>query len=321
MKIVSKFSKSLIISLFVIGISIFTISSCDNISNTGTPDNTEIPGNENDNSRYGTPCDKVLGNGNFVIHNFVGEKAGSLSNLSMAEDVNYYLGKGETYVKGLIDDFSESIQNNPTAQNYFASFVSQQKNNKFKKLDTKNSFNAYGIDETIDGIAEPCFPIFEDFLLNIDNNRDRAIFIRCLQAYFNEEYFFGLGSYRGKETPLDEKYQKIRAEISRAWSGKTINKPFDIDQDIDQNNCLQITQELTRNIKNIAPKMGIKENHINQIINIAGVTYSLQAMDDRAAKDISHKTCNANMTIISRMRTLNEELYQAEQAQTTERTY
>ena len=311
MKIVSKFSKSLIISLFVIGISIFTISSCDNSTNSG---------NEIDTSRYGAPCDKVLGNGNFVIHNFVGEKAGSLSNLSMAEDVNYYLGKGETYVKGLIDDFSESTQNDPTAQNYFASFISQQKNNQFKKL-YENTRNPYGIDETINGIAEPCFPIFEDFLLNIDNNRDRAIFIHSLQAFFNEEYFFGLGSYRGKETPLDEKYQKVRTEISRAWSGKTINKPFDIDQDIDQNNCLQITQELTRNIKNIAPKMGIKENHIYQIINIAGVTYSLQAMDDRAAKDISHKTCNANMTIISRMRTLNEELYQAEQSQTAERTY
>lgn len=324
MKIVSKFSKSLIISLFVIGISIFTISSCDNISNTGTPDNKENPGNENDNSRYGTPCDKVLGNGNFVIHNFVGEKAGSLSNLSMAEDVNYYLGKGETYVKGLIDDFSESLQDNHTAQNYFASFVSQQKNNKFEKLDTKNSFNAYGIDETINGIAEPCFPIFEDFLLNIDNNRDRAIFIHSLQAFFNEEYFFGLGSYRGSETPLDEKYQKIRAEISRAWSGKTINKPFDIDQDIDQNNCLQITQELTRIIKNIAPKMGIKENHINQIINIAGVTYSLQAMDDRAAKDISHKTCNAKTNLEDYMWKKADEIFQNQQyqqAQTAERTY
>ena len=311
MKIVSKFSKSLIISLFVIGISIFTISSCDNSTNSG---------NEIDTSRYGAPCDKTLGNGNFVIHNFVGEKAGNMQHATMAEDVNYYLGKGETYVKGLVNRFSESIQNNPTAQNYFASFVNQQKNNQFKKLH-EDSINAYGIDKTINGIAEPCFPIFEDFLRNIDNNRDRAIFIRCLQAYFNEEYFFGLGSYRGSETPLDEKYQKVRAEISRAWRGKTINKPFDIDQDIDQNNCLQITQELTRIIKNIAPKMGIKENHINQIINIAGVTYSLQAMDDRAAKDISHKTCNANMTIISRMRTLNEELYQAEQTQTAERTY
>lgn len=302
-------------AVLVTNIILFT--GCPNPNGPDDPyKETPVP----DNGKYGAPCDKVLGNGNFVIHNFVGEKAGSLSNLSMAEDVNYYLGKGETYVKGLIDDFSESIQNDPTAQNYFASFVSQQKNNQFKKLH-EDSINAYGIDKTINGIAEPCFPIFEDFLRNIDNNRDRAIFIRCLQAYFNEEYFFGLGSYRGKETPLDEKYQKVRAEISRAWSGKTINKPFDIDQDIDQNNCIQITQELTRNIKNIAPKMGIKENHINQIINIAGVTYSLQAMDDRAAKDLGHKTCNANMTIISRMRTLNEELYQAEQAQTADRAY
>ena len=324
MKIVSKFGKSLIISLFVIGISIFTISSCDNISNTGTPDNKENPGNENNDSRYGAPCDKVLGNGNFIIHNFVGEKAGSLSNLSMAEDVNYYLGKGETYVKGLIDDFSESIQNNPTAQNYFASFVSQQKNNKFKKLDTKNSFNAYGIDETIDGIAEPCFPIFEDFLLNIDNNRDLCIFINSCETIFAASYNYGLGSYRGKETPLDEKYEKKREDIRTTWNSPTVKGNFDIDQDIDKNNCLQITQELTRIIKNIAPKMGIKENHINQIINIAGVTYSLQAMDDRAAKDISHKTCNAKTNLEDYMWKKADEIFQNQQyqqAQTAERTY
>ena len=323
MKILSKFSKSLIISLFVIGISIFTISSCDNISNTGTPDNKENPGNENNDSRYGTPCDKALGNGNFVIHNFVGEKAGSLSNLSMAEDVNYYLGKGETYVKGLIDDFSESIQNNPTAQNNFASFVSQQKNNQFKNL-YENTRNQYGIDETIDGIAEPCFPIFEDFLLNIDNNRDLCIFINGCETIFAESYNYGLGSYRGSETPLDEKYEKRREDIRTTWNSPTVKGNFDIDQDIDQNNCLQTTQELTRIIKNIAPKMGIKENHINQIINIAGVTYSLQAMDDRAAKDISHKTCNAKTNLEDYMWKKADEIFQNQQyqqSQTAERTY
>lgn len=276
-----------------------------------------------DNGKYGAPCDKVLGNGNFVIHNFVGEKAGSLSNLSMAEDVNYYLGKGETYVKGLIDDFSESIQNDPTAQNYFASFVSQQKNNQFKKLH-EDSINAYGIDKTINGIAEPCFPIFEDFLRNIDNNRDLCIFINSCETIFAESYNYGLGSYRGKETPLDEKYEKKREDIRTTWNSPTVKGSFDIDQDIDQNNCLQVTQELTRIIKNIAPKMEIKENHINQIINIAGVTYSLQAMDDRAAKDISHETCNAKTNLEDYMWEKADEIFQNQQyqqAQTVERTY
>ena len=73
MKIVSKFSKSLIISLFVIGISIFTISSCTNSSDTNDYDDKE-----NDTSRYGIPCDKTLGNGNYVLHNFVGEETGVL---------------------------------------------------------------------------------------------------------------------------------------------------------------------------------------------------------------------------------------------------
>ena len=106
MKIVLKFSKSLIISLFVIGISIFTISSCDNISNTGTPDNKENPGNENDN--YCQPYDVTLGNGNYFVHCFEGEGTSATYN-TMAKDMNYYLGKGETYVMGLVDNFSESL--------------------------------------------------------------------------------------------------------------------------------------------------------------------------------------------------------------------
>ena len=235
MKIVSKFSKSLIICLFVIGISIFTISSCTNSSYTGASGN-----NENDNSRYGAPCDKTLGNGNFVIHNFVGEKAGNMQHHTMAEDVNYYLGKGETYVKGLVNRFSESIQNDPTAQNYFASFVNQQKNNQFKKL-YENTRNPYGIDETINGIAEPCFPIFEDFLLNIDNNRDLCIFINGCETIFAISYNYGLGSYRGSETPLDEKYEKKREDIRTTWNSPTVKGNFDIDQDIDQNNCIRTT--------------------------------------------------------------------------------
>jgi hypothetical protein len=40
-----------------------------------------------------------LGNGEFVIHNFVGEKkSGNMQYATMAEDVNYYLGKVETYM-------------------------------------------------------------------------------------------------------------------------------------------------------------------------------------------------------------------------------
>ena len=158
MKIVSKFSKSLIISLFVIGISIFTISSCDNTSYT------DASGNNEDDS-YCQPYDVTLGNGNYFAHCFEGDGT-STKHDTVAKDMNYYLGKGETYVMGLVDNFSESLQDRPTAQAYFNSFISAQKSNKFQRLN-ENGINPYGFDKTINGIGVPCESIFENIIRNI----------------------------------------------------------------------------------------------------------------------------------------------------------
>ncbi len=306
----NNFKKGLLIATATLGLGTSTalFTGCPNPNVPGDPGKENpAPGDE----KYGTPCDKVLGNGNFVIHNFIGEDD-YLKPATIAEDVNYYLGKGETYVKGLIDRFSESMQNDPTAQNYFSEFISQQKNNKFERLD-EGVINAYGIDKTINKISEPCFPIFEDYICNIDNNRDRCIFITGCKTIFAEGYNYGLGAYRNKETPLDEKYNATRQEIRKSWNGKTINQPFDIDQDIDQDNCMRITQELSRIASDIAPKMGIKANHIYQTITIAGVTYSLQAMDDRAADDLGHNVCNSKTLIIDKMSNIADRMFEQEQ--------
>lgn len=265
--------------------------------------------------KYGTPCDKVLGNGEFVIHNFVGEKSGNMQHATMAEDVNYYLGKAETYMQDKIDDFEKSLKGDAYTQNYFNDFIAAQRSNEFERLtSSQNNFNPYGIDETINDIAKPCFPIFEDFIRNIDNNRDRAIFIYACQAIFNESYKYGLGAYRDKETPLDEKYDATRQTIRRAWKGTAINAPYDIDIDIDEKNCQQTTQELSRIASAIAAKKGIKKESILLMVNLAATTYSLEAMDDRAAGDLKHNTCNsAARLIIDKMYSVANELYKAEQ--------
>lgn len=262
--------------------------------------------------KYGTPCDKVLGNGEFVIHNFIGEDD-YLKPATIAEDVNYYLGKAETYMQGKIDDFEKSLKGDAYTQNYFNDFIAAQRSNNFDRLGIDTS-KASGIDETINGIAKPCFPIFEEFIRNIDNNRDRAIFIYACQAIFNESYKYGLGAYRDKETPLDEKYDATRQTIRRAWKGTAINAPYDIDIDIDEKNCQQTTQELSRIASAIAAKKGIKKESILLMVNLAATTYSLEAMDNRAAGDLKHNTCNsAARLIIDKMYSVANELYKSEQ--------
>lgn len=314
MKIVSKFSKSLIICLFVIGISIFTISSCDNISNTGTPDNKENPDNENDNIRYGTPCDKTLGNGNYILHNFIGEESNVVRANQIAKDMNYYLGKGETYVMDLVDKFSESLQDRPTAQAYFQEFINAQKANEFQTLRETMS-NPYGFDRTGNGISNASEPVFENIIRNIDNNHDRVMFYTCYQALSNEAYKYGLGAGRNGSSKQMDYYNDVRDTTAYYWSSPVLSEPFDIDHDIDNQNCQQITNEMDNILTHTANNIGndVTANDLRQVINIANTAYSLTAMEKRAASALEHTGCAINLEIVSAMRKVSNEMYKAEQ--------
>lgn len=314
MKIVSKFSKSLIISLFVIGISIFTISSCDNISNTGTPDNKENPGNEIDN--YCQPYDVILGNGNYFVHCFEGDGTSTKYD-TVAKDMNYYLGKGETYVMDLVDKFSKSLQDRPAAQAYFQEFINAQKANKFQTLRETMS-NPYGFDSTVNGISNASEPVFENIIRNIDTNRDRHLFIRCYQALSNEAYKYGLGELRNSSCSQMNYYNDVREEINVAWAGKAINNAFDINNDIDNQNCQQITNEMDNILTHTANNMGndVTANDLRQVINIANTAYSLTAMEKGVAPILEHTGCGINLGIVNAMNDVAREMYQAEKNQT-----
>ncbi len=313
MKIVSKFSKSLIISLFVIGISIFTISSCTNSSYSNDYDDKE-----NDTSRYGTPCDKTLGNGNYILHNFIGEESNVLRANQMAKDVNYYLGKGETYVIGLVDKFSESLQDRPTAQAYFNSFISAQKSNEFQRLN-ENGINPYSFDQTINGIGVPCEPIFEDIIRNIDNNRDRHLLIRGYETVANESFNYGLGQARNGSNVQVDSYNEKREDIYKAWTTGVINNPFDLNDDIDNQNCRQVTNEMAKLLTHVANNMnnGVTASDLRQVINISITANSLTAMHARSASALEHTSagCGLNINIVPRMRNVAKEMYQAEKQQ------
>lgn len=316
MKIVSKFSKSLIISLFVIGISIFTISSCDNSSNTGTPDNKENPGNENDN--YCQPYDVTLGNGNYFVHCFEGEGTSATYN-TMAKDMNYYLGKGETYVIGLVDKFSESLQDRPTAQAYFKEFIHAQKSNEFQRLN-ENGINPYSFDNTINGIINPCRPIFESIIPNIDNSHDRVMFITCYQTITNEAYKYGLGAGRYGSNKQMDHYEDVREDINSMWTASTLNNPFDINDDIDNQNCQQITNELDNLLKQAANNIGndVTAHDLRQVINISTTANSLNAMHSRSASALKHTSCSVSLNLVDEMFDIANEMYKAEQQQAQE---
>ncbi|MBO5229554.1 MAG: hypothetical protein J6B20_02045 [Clostridia bacterium] len=283
-----------------------------------TPENPtpepENPGNENDDSRYGTPCDKTMGNGNYVIHNFIGEEKNMLRADQMAKDVNYYLDKGETYVMGLVDKFSKSLQDRPAAQAYFQEFINAQKANEFQTLRETMS-NPYGFDHTVNGISNASEPVFENIIRNIDNNHDRVMFYTCYQVLSNEAYKYGLGALRNSSCSQMNYYNDVRDTTAYYWSSPVLSEPFDIDHDIDNQNCQQVTNEMDSILTQSANNIGndVTANDLRQVINIANTAYSLTAMENRAASALEHTGCAINLGIVSAMRKVSNEMYKAEQ--------
>lgn len=295
-----------------------TFTGCQNpsgpqILGTGIP-TLGYPGNDS----YGTPCDKTLGNGNYVLHNFIGEESNVLRANQIAKDVNYYLGNGETYVMGLVDKFNESLQDRPTAQAYFNNFISAEKSNNFQRLN-ENGTNPYSFDRTINGIGVPCEPIFEDIIRNIDNNRERHLFIRCYETIANESFKYGLGAGRYGSNVQVDGYNETREDIYDAWTTGVINNPFDLNNDIDNQNCRQVTNEIDTLLTQVANNMnnGISANDLRQVINISTTANSLTAMHSRSASALEHTgaSCGLNIATVSRMRNVAREMYQAEQQQ------
>lgn len=301
--------------------STMLFNSCANPNgpqNPGQP-GYEIPENP-DQKQYGTPSTQVMGNGNYTVHSFFGEGNGNFDVDIMAKDLNHYLGKGETYVKGLVDDFSTSLQGRADAQAYFDEFITKQKNNEFERLGyfpNKNNpnSNTYGIDFIVNRISIPSEPIFEDIIRNIDNNRDRFLFIRCYHALSMEAYKYGLGKYKNDNNKQMRHYNSVREEINEAWTASTINNPFDINQDIDQQKCLKITQTMDGILNQVVNKMGkgVTVKDLQRVINISTTANSLTAMEDLTAHGLDHDSCSINLGSVSAMYELANEMFYQEQ--------
>ncbi len=300
--------------------STMMFTGCPNPNGPQNPDYPDKPGIEKpepgkEQDEYGIPSDKTMGNGNYTVHSFFGEDSFRI-NGNMAKGVNHYLGKGETYVKGLVDKFSDSLKDRPAAEAYFAQFINEEKNNKFQRLN-ETSDNPYSFDSTIKGVAQPSVYIFENIIRNIDNNRERHLFRRCYETLSNEAFGYGLGSYKNVPSSQKNTYENVREDINNAWTTGVINNPFDLNQDIDQQNCQQTTNEMDRLLNKAVKTMGndITVRDLQQVINIAMTSNSLAAMHDLSTSALKHTSCSAEINIKKVMQEVAREMYQAEQQQ------
>ena len=150
------------------------------------------------------PYDKAIGNGNYILHNFIGEND-KLTAENIVDGTNHYLGKAETYVKGLASNWNESMKDRPAAQNYFANLITAVQND--------NSFNTYGFDEAVGIMSANAETYFADVVKNLDSTKQRRAFYYCYRIFENESFKEGLGSYRQYSSPQMDAYNEEKESI------------------------------------------------------------------------------------------------------------
>lgn len=303
------------IIVFFIAISmIFSFVACT--PTTQTPPKPVVELDERANT--------TIGNGNYVMHNYMSHTYGApVDAENRVELVDVYLQRAEAYNMGLINDFEASLKGRPDAQAYFNEFI-----NKQKRIDYEQGDNN-GFDGVVCQINNYSKPIFEDIIRNLDTRLDRFKFMCYYRALSNEAYKNGFGDDWGvRSTNYDPKkdyeFDKSGAimDFIDLHAYYNTDTPFDLQNDLENNHCRQITNGLDGLIAGVAPKMGngITAEDLRKVVNYSFNINALDAMHDRygdTLKTHDPKVCSPverEKTILDVMDKTTLEIFLAEEA-------
>ena len=227
---------------------------------------------------------KSIGNGTYSIANFMVSSKDDLD-----EKISENLECAEKYIKGFADCFKDTA-NNQNLQNLV---------NVLETESTYSTNNTTGFDPIINKLNNACAPIFEEIIENIDTPLDRYSFICYYNALSNEAYKHGSGDYfNGNQTQEDtynDKKEQIQRDFADNYAFEGLPTPFNIIEDIENNNCDKITKEMKTLLtnSNVANDMGISEFVLDNIIDFSANITSFDAMHDySASKKLStHASC------------------------------
>ena len=277
------------------------------------PDDPVIYGEE--------PYDKAIGNGNYILHNFIGEND-KLTAENIVDGTNHYLGKAETYLKDLASNWNESMKDRPAAQNYFADLITAVQNDQYFYID-ENYPDRTTFDTAVNKISRNANTYFADIIKNLDNEDDRYAFYTAYRIFANESYKEGLGSYRKYSSPqMDEYEEEKNFLIELANANKLDGGPFvnvDIEQDYNTNNFAQTTNIVDTMINTVVNNMNNNRNldlqasDLRQLINLGITTNLLEGMHDYTKGNLHHTMCEMGNNIVS---TMNTAMTEVEQSQT-----
>lgn len=296
------------------------MTGCPLTTGPGTIDPIEI-----EDPKYSSykPYDKALGNGNYVAHNFLGDYDFGLHDdfipsERLEKDGNHYLGLGKTYIENQVKDFQKSLKGRPGAQEYFSSINDISQAGQYMQIGDDADPKGFNIDYAGNKIVDSTRDYFVDIINNLDNNVDRNTFTICYKALTAESYYVG----QGKEmfNRMDNRLKSIE-NLSEDWRRYNTSHAFNIEQDVQENNCLEITETidnlLGKVVKNINEKQGLDLtlSDYQRVVNFSVLANSLGGIDDTINTTLHSKhpqLCQSHNYIVQTMKDLTGELYRRE---------
>ena len=274
----------------------------NNGGNTNNPGNnggnTNNPGGNGGNNngqteeptnQYGEPYTRTIGNGNYQFYSFVGENYYAPAE-TIVDDVNYYLGKAETHIKGLTDGFE-----NP---GYFNALIQSIKGNNDYDVTTVNS----NMDYVYYSIADnACAPVCADIIKNLNNVDDQYLLYYAYRILANEAYKEGVGPSRqfpgGEMADYDdEKYSIENAGQYLEGLGIT-----EVGQVYDDNFFVHITNLTDRLLGDASARMGVSTTDLQRVFNIALTSESLRGMHNLTKHNLQDRCNGLGMSVASDM--------------------
>ena len=253
-------------------------------------------GNTSDNTKtYNEPTTKTIGNGNYFLHNFVGENT-EFPAETIEEDAGHYYGEAGTYVKGLANAWNESMADRPAAQNYFANLIdSINENNYFDMAVTNPKGTSFDVAVTlVSGNAEK---YFKDIVKNLDSGYNN-LFYYCYRILANESFKEGLGTYREGNSSEMDAYNNEKEAIQKEFPFL-----FDYDKEYGENNFSQTTQymdellDMAVNSMNNNHGVNMKVEDLRQLINLTMTTESMAAMHQLTKNNLQETSCGMALGI------------------------
>ena len=267
----------------------------NNGGNIGNENIGGVPG-----KTYAEPYHIPYGNGNYIIHNFMGNDVsgqigGSIDQDTAVEDVNYYLAQAETYVKGLATEFKNSLNGrSTTTKNYFKDYIETLLNNNHYSIDDKRMDLAYSTNSNASNY------IFQDIINNLSSKDERMAFIMCYNVLQAQEYYEGYGFQRDAyKNDYNGGYKYYMTIPNGTWQYNSTLNYIPLDDDIEKG-CPNITTKLDSLLETARLNMNEKYNNpdiyaadLRYVLNITLTTQALQAMHDytKTIASLQHDNC------------------------------